>query len=478
LLDGEEPQATATIVGSLGFMPPEQAGAIAQPVTTASDVYGLGATLYFLLTGRAPYEAADLLSLLVCFNAGPPTRPKQLAPGIGDDLQRVCLAALEHDPARRYRTAAAFGEDLRRVLEGRPSEPPNEPPVTPWRRLHCGARRQPHVVFGLAMLVLFAWATYAMTVQSEGALRSAVLRTNAALAASRARTVLELLKQDEQTVQHAASDPVVQDYLTRATITNPAPRLAELAPGFDTVFVVDLEGAVCARWPGAAVQYYARRFKFRDYFKGAIALRGQGVHVSQAFHSEFDDDNLKFAISAPVRAADGKLLGIFVAARATAQTYRDVHFDDSFSSGQITAVLGPREPPKHATADDTPQKSLQFSVVMHSELKAAGSEYRVERGLSDRLQRRFPQSKPGAQLEQSDVSPELSENFHDPLMPGRWLAAIAPIGHTGYAVVCQTDYTTKGYPNLSTILPQVGLPVWLLLNFALLTRKILARRPR
>jgi serine/threonine-protein kinase len=113
LLDGEEPQATATIVGSLGFMPPEQAGAIAQPVTTASDVYGLGATLHFLLTGRAPYEAADLLSLLVCFNAGPPTRPKQLAPGIGDDLQRVCLAALEHDPARRYRTAAAFGEDLR-----------------------------------------------------------------------------------------------------------------------------------------------------------------------------------------------------------------------------------------------------------------------------------------------------------------------------------------------------------------------------
>jgi serine/threonine-protein kinase len=121
-----------------------------------------------------------------------------LAPGVGDDLQRVCLAALEQDPARRYRTAAAFGEDLRRVLEGRPSEPPNEPTVTLWRRLRCGVRRRPQVAVGFVFLLFWAAAARVAEREQAHAWRDAMLRNNAALAAAQAHAVLELLKQDEQ----------------------------------------------------------------------------------------------------------------------------------------------------------------------------------------------------------------------------------------------------------------------------------------
>jgi serine/threonine protein kinase/WD40 repeat protein len=137
--------ATGAIVGTPAYSPPEQllgAGATPSP---AGDVYGLGALLYHLLTGRAPFVADNPLSLLHLAEEGSPAPPRLLVPSVPRDLETICLHALARDPRRRYPTAADFADDLRAFLDGRPIRARPAPPVEKCVRW---ARRRP----GLAAL--------------------------------------------------------------------------------------------------------------------------------------------------------------------------------------------------------------------------------------------------------------------------------------------------------------------------------------
>lgn len=124
-------------LGTPHYISPEQAAGISGELTTAADVYSIGAILYELLTGRPPFVADTPLETLRLVAQTAPVPPRDLERGIARDLEVICLKCLAKEPGARYASAAALAEDLERWLDGRtilarPSTPPER--VVRWAK--------------------------------------------------------------------------------------------------------------------------------------------------------------------------------------------------------------------------------------------------------------------------------------------------------------------------------------------------------
>ncbi|MFI5460210.1 MAG: WD40 repeat domain-containing serine/threonine protein kinase, partial [Isosphaerales bacterium] len=139
------------IMGTPSYMPPEQAGGRRGDVGPAADVYALGATLYALVTGRPPFQAATAMDTVIQVISDEPVPPRRLNASIPRDLETICLKCLEKEPGKRYPSAAALADDLGRYLEG---EPIVARPVTRVERAVKWAWRRPAIAGRLGLVAI------------------------------------------------------------------------------------------------------------------------------------------------------------------------------------------------------------------------------------------------------------------------------------------------------------------------------------
>eukprot|EP00913_Durusdinium_trenchii_P010879 g10208.t1 len=220
--------ATGNILGTPSYMPPEQAAGRTDEIGPLSDVYSLGAVLYCLLTGRPPFQSANVIDTLKQVLENDPVPPKQLNPTIDTDLETICLKCLEKEPARRYATAAELGNDLQRYRDGHPIlARPIRLPARCWR--WCKRNPLGATVAVLVMLLATGGPALALTLMrlNQDLSESLEAETEAsALARKNERLASENASIANRNLDRA--DEVVKKYFTQVS---ESPLLLRNTPG-------------------------------------------------------------------------------------------------------------------------------------------------------------------------------------------------------------------------------------------------------
>jgi serine/threonine protein kinase len=154
---------TLTTFGTPGYIAPEQAQGSAKNVTAAADIYGLGAILFYLLTGRPPFVGKNALAVIKHASERPAPKLRTIAPELDRNLEAICAKALEREPQARYASAGDLAEDLERWLAGRSGL---ARPVLPSVRLWLWSRRNP-VLVGMAALLLMLGTSLGVIISKQ-----------------------------------------------------------------------------------------------------------------------------------------------------------------------------------------------------------------------------------------------------------------------------------------------------------------------
>ena len=318
------------LLGTPSYMAPEQAKGEARQIGPATDVYGLGAILYELLTGRPPFQASTLLEILDQVRRQEPVPPCRLQPKLPRDLETICLRCLQKNPAERFASAKALAEDLSAYLGG---EPIHSRPPGARERLARWARRRPAeavlltaaamaaiglgvgilwshaltvaAVAGLSLLLGSAW--YGTRVRR--ALREAtVQRLRAERFVERLHMLLEL---SHRLVRTSHQDEVLRLLAeTTARLAN-----AELA----TIYLLDrARGELCSKVT-LDQSVGEIRLPVGTGIAGAVAATGKPINIPDAYaDARFDPatdrrtgHRTRNLLTVPMTASDGRVLGVF-----------------------------------------------------------------------------------------------------------------------------------------------------------------------
>jgi len=181
---------TGQILGTPGYLSPEQARGEVTTIDRRSDVFSLGIVLYELLAGRKPFKGESTAQMLISVLQDEAASLRQVAPHVPKDLRTIVMKCLEHRRDDRYPSARALAEDLRRFLDG---EPVLAQPVSSFRRLYSKMRRNPKIAAAIVLLSLAAVVSGGIAVHARlHATRRERLAQRFGREVERARRTLEL----------------------------------------------------------------------------------------------------------------------------------------------------------------------------------------------------------------------------------------------------------------------------------------------
>lgn len=309
------------IRGTAPYMSPEMASR-SGVVTTSADVYGLGAILYTMLTGRPPFKGVTAAETLrrVLFDL--PVAPRILNRKVDNDLQAVCLECLHKDPARRYGSADALANELNRWLRG---EPTVYPKPTIGKHVAYWLRRHPFRAAAACAAAVVLWI--ASLLGSVGELRAINARETARLA----HEVEIQLRMIERAVTIVARAPELHDPLSKLPAGSTAQRtqlddfLRKTTSDYNSwfgiaggnplinVFLLDEHGVLVANtFAGRAVGLeFSKRDYFRRLFDPFNPVPREGAIISRVYPSK--EDSL-FKVGVSTRIWDrSTCLGVIVA---------------------------------------------------------------------------------------------------------------------------------------------------------------------
>jgi len=222
------------LIGTVHYMSPEQLAGDPEAVDTRSDVYSLGVVAYEALTGRLPYDVTgrSFPDMVRTFVEAEPLRPSRSNPRLRGDLDLILLKALAKDPERRYSSAAALGEDLRRHQADEPIRA--RPPSAPYA-LRKFARRHPALVIGILGMIVTVMAGSAVSLlyasrwrraEADAQVRRLRAEREARIRAAVAGVLERLLREADPAVTPDV-EPTLRQVLDRAARM----AVAELASG-------------------------------------------------------------------------------------------------------------------------------------------------------------------------------------------------------------------------------------------------------
>jgi eukaryotic-like serine/threonine-protein kinase len=431
------------------YMAPEQARG--ERGGSAVDIYSLGVICYELLTGLVPYEALDFGERVAALTSSAPIPPpRKLDPSVDRNLELIALRCLEKDPKRRYGSAEALLEDVRLVRAG-------ERPKHAYRgRLERAARwlgRHPLVSVGagaiafvlMSFLVVTGWLVVA---EQERELRAAALGMNQFAARAEAGSMLYRLRLMGDELERIAASPTARRCASSPRWLQPAPPdFAELIGGFGSIAIATTEGKPIARHPPVPDWYENESFAHRDFFKGAqrLGLRGErGVHVARAYRSRADGV-FKFALAAPIFDEE-RFAGVMLASVVT-DSKLGLSPVRAGTTDPVIALIGPRDVEDRGVPQ--PEGPLGYNLLVHPAL-GRGRELTLGPEDARFLHEQFDETvTPNDQFEvtpRSPPAPASRGDYRDPLLGGRWLAAFAPVGGTGYVVLVESKVEMVGAP--------------------------------
>jgi serine/threonine-protein kinase len=367
--------ARVGIVGTMPYMSPEMAAGRWSDVSTASDVYGLGAIVYTMLTGREPFRGNDRDETLSLVINGELTSPRELSRKVDRELNAVCLKCLDRDPNKRYGSADALANDLRRWREGRPTLAGGKPSAA--REIRFWARRHPLRVVLAAVAALSLWlagrAVSVVEQRAENRREAERLAGQVDRELSLIRHATQILANDPRLRAAFASFPgrdrarqqqreTIERFLETAVESENLFEIVGVNP-LVNVFVLGPDGVLLADTL-ADSPAVGKSFGVRDYYRAFLEndLPPEYVYVARSFKS-VKDDRYKIAVSTRIWDDRRNLLGFLVANFTIGPRLIDIDMRQEPNVAAVLCPLDRSDPLSPSNGEDRSQPWRYVSVL-------------------------------------------------------------------------------------------------------------------